>query len=106
MENKLNLKTEKKPNLNKIYPNFIQELAKVLDFGDEKYGVMNWKGYSNINELMSALMRHTSQLNGGELIDKQSGLSHLAHISANCMLLMWLLDNGIVSLDNLYYGTK
>lgn len=99
-------KSEGKPSLNKIYPKFIEDIAKTLDFGDNKYGLMNWKNYKDINDLTSALFQHYNQFNSGELLDSQSGLSHLAHIASNAMMLMWLIDNDVVEIKDLYYNNK
>ena len=98
-----NKKIENKANINKIYPKFIEEIGKVLDYGDNKYGLMNWKKYENINELTSALMRHSNQFNSGDMFDEESGYSHLSHIASNCMMLMWLIDNGVVKMEDLYH---
>ena len=98
-----NRKTEDKPNLNKVYPKSVEGMAKVLDYGDKKYGEGNWREYSNINELVSAHMRHMESFRSGERYDKESTLEHLDHAQTNLMIIRYLLDNEIVKMEDLYF---
>lgn len=64
-------------------------LAYALQHGAMKYGAFNWRS-SGIESLtyVAALMRHLDAWRAGEDIDPDSGESHLAHIMANCAILM------------------
>ena len=99
-----NKKTEGKPNVNKVYPRFIEEIAKAMDHGDVKYGYKNWHDYKDINELMSALGRHYYKCCNGEILDKETMLNHLAQVGSNAMMIMYLIDNDIIKVEGLYYG--
>jgi hypothetical protein len=66
------------------------EIARVLDYGQQKYAAHNWRqppGYA-WSRLYSALQRHLSAWNAGEDLDPESGLPHLAH--AGCQILFLL----------------
>ncbi len=101
-----NRKAENKPNLNKVDPDFIEGISKVLDYGDKKYGEGNWRLYSNINELVSAQMRHIDKFRKGEQHDIESTLQHLDHAATNLMMIRWLLKNKIVKLEDLYFNNN
>ena len=65
------------------------EVAKVLTFGAEKYDEHNWRKLENLqNRYTSGALRHIFAHNDSELLDEESGLSHLAH--AICCLLFKL----------------
>lgn len=99
-----NRKTENKPNLNKVDPDFIEGIAKVLDYGDNKYGEGNWRQYSNINELVSAQMRHIDKFRVGEQFDIESTLQHLDHAASNLMMIRWLLKNKVIKIEDLHFN--
>lgn len=66
----------------------LMEVAKVFGFGAGKYAPRNWeKGYS-WRRSYDALQRHLWQFWGGEDIDPESGVSHLAHAVFHCLALM------------------
>lgn len=98
-----NRKTENKPNINKVCPDYIKGMARVLDFGDDKYGEKNWTEYTNVNELISALMRHIDCFRKGNRLDEQSGLEHLDHAATNIMIVRWLLFNNKIKMEDLYH---
>ena len=62
------------------------EAAKVMGFGATKYGKYNWAGGIEYTRLTSAAMRHILYFLGGEDLDPETGISHIAH--AICCLLM------------------
>ena len=66
---------------------FLTQLAGVLGFGAKKYGDHNWKAGINYNRLYGATLRHLIAFWGGEDIDPESGLSHLAHAGCNIAFL-------------------
>jgi hypothetical protein len=54
------------------------------------YPANNWKLVKTPNEkYFSATMRHLIAWEQGELLDKESKLSHLAHAITNVLFLLW-----------------
>lgn len=69
----------------------VEEVVKILTFGSQKYGDNSWQRVENAPErYYAALMRHLSQSRQGQLIDEESGLSHLSHAMCNVVFLLWL----------------
>lgn len=66
----------------------LNEIAKVLTFGANKYGDRNWEKGMAWHRPFGALMRHMWDWWRGAPPDKETGLSHLAH--AGCCLLFLL----------------
>lgn len=64
------------------------EAAKVLDFGQKKYGRDNWRKGIAYSKIFGALLRHLYKWYSGEEIDKETGLSHLSHALVNVMFLI------------------
>lgn len=72
----------------------VEELVKVLTYGAKKYEPNNWKLVEDpINRYSSATLRHLSSFMKGEEIDKESGISHLAHAGTNILFLIWFIKN-------------
>ena len=70
-------------------PRALEEASKALQLGSEKYGVGNWMRVENGNpRYLSALVRHLTAYYQGEKHDKESGLSHLAHVATNALFLL------------------
>ena len=71
-------------------PKSVEETIRVLQFGAQKYAVGNWKIVPNARErYFNAAMRHLWEHHKGEMLDPETGLSHVAH--AICCL-MFILD--------------
>ena len=69
----------------------LEEAAKVLTHGAKKYAPGNWKKVPDAkNRYYAALMRHLQEVRKGNLIDDDSGYSHLAHVLCNAMFLVYL----------------
>jgi hypothetical protein len=69
----------------------IEDLAKILTMGANKYAANNWQKLDNGEDrYFAALMRHLVASRKGEKIDEESGLSHLAHAMCNIVFLLWL----------------
>lgn len=66
----------------------LNELAKVLTFGAEKYSDDNWRKGLPFSNCLDSLERHIKKFRIGQDIDEESGLHHLAHAMANCAFLM------------------
>lgn len=62
-------------------PQAIEKVVKILTFGAEKYAPDNWKHVPEWKaRYTAALMRHLEAYRKGELVDSESGESHLAHL--------------------------
>ena len=79
---------QKKPRMSLVPQQALMEVAKVMTFGANKYGDFNWRQGMDWLRLIDANMRHTSQWTQGQSIDDESGLNHLAHAAANCLMLL------------------
>jgi len=64
----------------------LEDMAKVLTLGAEKYDRYNWKNVEE-HRYVAAMMRHFEAYRKGELYDPESGLSHLSHAMVNLMFL-------------------
>lgn len=70
-------------------------LSRAMEQGLYKYTRGNWQkltGEANRYRMIDALGRHTQKFIGGEWFDQESKLPHLAHVMANCMMLLWHHD--------------
>lgn len=83
----------------------IEEVGNVLRFGAEKYGEYNYLGGMAWTRLAGAALRHIYKWLRGEDIDNESGLPHLAHAAANCMMLIEYSMRSIGE-DNRYKSTE
>ncbi len=66
----------------------MKDVVKVLMKGANKYSIDNWKNV-DLKRYKDAIMRHQIDYQGGERIDKDSGLPHMAHIICNALFIMW-----------------
>jgi hypothetical protein len=69
-------------------PKSIEELAKVLTYGAEKYGDNNWQNVES-HRYNAALLRHLFAWMGGEERDGESGIHHLSHVLCNAAFLTY-----------------
>jgi hypothetical protein len=75
------------------------EVAKVLAFGAEKYGVDNWRKGMAWRRLIGAALRHLWAWSTGVDRDEETGLSHLAH-AACCVLFLIDYETRRVGTDD------
>lgn len=67
----------------------LEEIAKVLTFGAQRYGAYSWKNVEGArSRYYAALLRHITAWFRGEEIDPDSGLHHLAHAGCNLLFLL------------------
>ncbi len=84
-----------KPRMSLLAYGPLAWLARAMEQGLYKYTRGNWqelKGEENRYRMIDALGRHTQKFIGGEWLDQESKLPHLAHVMANCMMLLWHCD--------------
>jgi len=69
----------------------VEEIVKVLTHGAKKYSDDNWMHVEPFRKrYFSAMMRHLiDRFYKGERMDKDSGLSHMAHAGCCLLFLMW-----------------
>ena len=82
-------KDEKKPRVDLIDPEFLEDLGYVLKSGAVKYNDHNWRNGFKWSRLIGACFRHLLAIMRGENNDLESGLPHTAHLSACVMFLSW-----------------
>jgi hypothetical protein len=69
----------------------LEAVLSVLEHGAVKYSVDGWtKVPESRRRYYDALMRHLVAWWGGERLDRESGLPHLAHLSCNALFLLAL----------------
>ena len=73
-----------------IPPEVLEEMAKVLTYGAEKYGKDNWKLNTDLDRYIDALYRHLAAWRMGEELDQESDLHHLSHAITNIAFLIYL----------------
>ena len=74
-----------------VDPYFVEDIAKVLTFGANKYAPNSWQGLENgLTRYTDAMLRHLTAYQKGELIDPESGLTHLSHAATNLMFISYL----------------
>lgn len=71
---------------------FEAEVLKVRDFGAIKYSADNWKLGFSYKRGLNAALRHLNAFIGGEALDSESGLSHLAHAGCSLEHVIWTYD--------------
>lgn len=77
-----------KPEYGLLPPFALEEVAKVLTFGAQKYDRENWKKLDELERrYFDAAQRHLWAIKRGEDRDPESGLHHLAH-AATCLLFL------------------
>lgn len=82
-----------KPDCSLLPAVSVLAIAQVLTFGKQKYAAHNWrKGVAN-SRYIAACLRHLFAYLGGESVDKESGLSHLAH--AGCCILFLIEQDAL-----------
>ena len=79
-----------------------EEIAKVLKHGADKYGRRNFAAPDTtmrMSTYIGGLLRHTTALQRGELLDPDSGVSHFAHIGASTHVCLAAIEAGTMVFD-------
>ena len=74
-------------------PESLEEIARVLAFGAEKYDSWNWCKGLKYGRLYGACLRHLFAWWKGEGKDPETGLTHLAHAGCCILFLIWMEKN-------------
>lgn len=79
-----------KPRFSLLPLKQIWDVEAVLEFGAKKYQFDNWKKVDDSeNRYFDAAIRHIFAWRGGEKLDPETNLPHLAHAVCCLLFLMW-----------------
>ena len=85
-----------KPQYGLFPPFALEEVAKVLTYGAQKYMPNNWRHVDNSpKRYFDAAQRHMWAIARGEFNDSESGYPHAAH-AATCLLFLMEYQMGTV----------
>lgn len=79
-----------KPPMDLLDGYALEQVARVMGFGANKYGEHNWRGGIRYSRLIAAMLRHIHAFNKGEDFDPETGISHVAHAGCCVMFLLWM----------------
>lgn len=65
----------------------VEQTVDVLTFGADKYAPESWRQETKSDDYFAALMRHIVAYRKGEVIDPESGKTHLAHAMCNLIFI-------------------
>lgn len=77
-----------KPRMELLSTEALIQMANVMSYGATKYGDQNWREGLAWSRVVGAAMRHLTAFNGGEDVDPETGLSHIAHLACCAMFLL------------------
>ena len=80
-------------------PELLEETARVLTFGAQKYSAHNWAQGASWSRYFSAMMRHMWAWWRGEDNDPETGFSHLAHAACCLSFLIAYQRRGLGEYD-------
>jgi hypothetical protein len=90
----------KKCPMHLLPPVALEQIAWVMGLGAEKYKAWNFiEADVCASTYIGALLRHWSEFAKGVDIDPESGLPHLAHIAANCAIVLTAQQQGTLVDD-------
>jgi hypothetical protein len=73
----------------------VENVAKILGMGAEKYGENAWQDLPDFwKRYKAALLRHLTAIDKGELVDPESGLPHIDHVLCNAVFLSYGYHHG------------
>ncbi|MGD9724364.1 MAG: dATP/dGTP diphosphohydrolase domain-containing protein [Pirellulales bacterium] len=78
-----------KPQMGYFPVGAMEPLARVMELGAKKYGPYNWRQQPIRNmDYAHAALRHLTAWIGGQSIDPESGISHLAHVASRMAIVL------------------
>lgn len=83
-------------------PRFTLEVARVLDFGRNKYAAYNWRKGGPWMDVLASGFRHVLWYRSGETHDAESELHHLAHLGCNIAFLLEFVEQGTPTDDRFF----
>lgn len=88
-----------KTRLDLIPAEAIYAIGRAMTFGVDVKGYTphNWALCQDPSRYVAAALRHLVSWNGGELLDPESGLSHLDHASACLAMLVGITERAAKS---------
>lgn len=90
---------QEKPDLSLIAYCAEVALARAMMYGAKKYGRYNYTKGHKVSQLVAAMKRHISLYMNGEEADTESGVHHLGHVMANCMMILHQTELGTSTDD-------
>ena len=91
-----------KPRFSLLPLDEVWDVVEVLEYGAKKYADDNWKYVAiedeSNNRYFDAALRHLTAWKKGEILDPESGLSHLSHAICSLLFQAWK-DKNINNLD-------
>lgn len=74
------------------FPRAIEAVAEISTFGATKYAWKGWESVDNgINRYSDAMVRHLIAEGKGEVLDRDSGLRHAAHMAWGALARLELM---------------
>ncbi len=93
-------KDQGKIPLNLLPLDALTEIAKVLQFGAQKYAPRGWEKGIEYDRVFGATLRHLFAWHQGEDTDPESQLNHLSHAACEILFLLAFVTRGRVDLDD------
>lgn len=94
-----------KPPLELLDRFALEETAKVMGFGEKKYGANNWRSGLSQRRTLGAALRHIFTHLDGETLDPETNLLHLAHAMCELMFAIRMLKDR-PDLDDRYKSQR
>lgn len=82
-----------KPRISLVPPEILNQVAKVMMYGEEKYGAEHsWRDRATKQQYVDAFARHAAAFWADpDGVDDESGLPHIAHVASNVAFLCELM---------------
>lgn len=96
----------RKRQLQLLPPDALFAIAGAMEEGARKYGAASWRQTGiSASDYAGSMMRHLLAWQDGQSCDKESGLLHLAHLAACCMVVLDAMSVGMLK-DDLPYPRR